>query len=283
MSCFDNESCMSDTTNTFGLDYFDIINNSIKSILYPKPQLNYDLIHKLKNKKENKFFYIKNEQQNLKICVCQIMLKTFNSDKTTHNKIPDKIIVFSHGNGCDIFTFYEYLELLASNLNVIVISYDYPSYGLSEGELNEFTCYKSLEMVIEHCVKIYPDKQILLVGQSLGTGIVINYIKKYKWTNPVILISPYMSIPKVVSELSIVECLVSKNKFASYTKISNVKCPIKIFHGKSDKVISHSHCLELYELLPNKKLKPKLYDNVGHNDILNYIDFDEYNKILQLV
>lgn len=269
MSCFDDDNIY--TLNTIGLDYFDIINNLIKNILYPKPIYDNNLIRKLKLNKGTKLFYIINKKLNIKINVCEII------PETKYNKI----IIFSHGNGCDIYTFYDYLKLLADNLKVCVVMYDYPEYGLSQGKLDEFTCYQCLEDVVSHYLN-YTQK-ILLIGQSLGTGIVINFISKNQWINPVILISPYKSIPKIITDYDWIEYMVCKNKFASYLKISNTKCPIKIFHGKTDKLIAYTHSSELYDLMPNKKFKPTFYNNTGHNDILNKISFDEYRQILEFL
>lgn len=43
-------------------------------------------------------------------------------------------------------------------------------------------------------------ENILLVDQSLGICVVIDYISKNKWTKPVILISPYKSILKIITD-----------------------------------------------------------------------------------
>ena len=126
---------------------------------------------------------------------------------------------------------------------------------------------------------------ILLVGQSLGTGIVVDYISKQqnKWSNPVILISPYKSIPKIITQYNLIEFLICKNKFCTYDKIIKTICPIKIFHGCIDNLIPISHSEELFELTPNKSIQPTWFDNTGHNDILNKIDMDEYIIILKLL
>lgn len=257
----------------FGLDYFDVINDQIKMILYPKPNTTKSQLKELvKNNSNTRIFFITNKRHNIKTCVIEIFpqVKKFN-----------KIIIFSHGNGCDIYTFYPYLLELTKLLNVMVVCWDYPQYGLSTGELCEHTCYQGLSDVITHYLKL--TTQILLVGQSLGTGIVVDYISKNSWSNPVILISPYKSIPKVVTQFDLVEFLICKNKYCSYDKITKTTCPIKIFHGKSDNLIPHSHSIELYNLTPNKLLKPILYSNTGHNDILNMISFNEYKIILDML
>ena len=80
------------------------------------------------------------------MCVCEIF-------PHTHKNIK-KIIIFSHGNGCDIYTFYPYLLELANKLDVMVVSWDFPQYGLSEGDLNEYTCYQGLSDVVKHYLKL---------------------------------------------------------------------------------------------------------------------------------
>ena len=262
------------SNSTFGLDYFDIINNLIKMILYPKPSTTKSQLKELVKKNSNtRIFTITNVKSNIKTCVCEIF-------PSSHIKT-NKIIIFSHGNGCDIYTFYPYLLELSNSLNVMIVCWDYPQYGLSEGDLHEHTCYQGLSDVIRHYLKL--TSKILLIGQSLGTGVVVDYISNNPWSNPVILISPYKSIPKVITQFDLIEFLICKNKFCSYDKITKTTCPIKIFHGHSDNLIPITHSIELYELTPNKSIKPTWFSNTGHNDILDKIDFNEYVQILNML
>lgn len=268
---YDLNYCSFDT-NTYALDNFDLVNEKIKSILYPKPNTPKKNFAELNKLIRTNVFRITNQKENIATCVCEIQPIT--KTKFEH------ILIFSHGNGCDIYTFYNYLKLLAVELNVLVVSYDYPTYGLSEGEINEHTCYQALDDVITHYLKL-TDK-ILLVAQSLGTGIVVDYASKNSWTNPIILISPYKSIPKVITNSQLLEGLISKHKYATYQKISNCKCKVKIFHGKTDELIDYHQAVELCNLAP-KSFEPVLFDNTGHNDILDKINFSEYKKILNLI
>ena len=54
------------------------------------------------------------------------------------NQFPDKWIVFSHGNGSDIYGMYEYGLYLANTLNIGIVMYDYLGYGLSTGNPSEY-------------------------------------------------------------------------------------------------------------------------------------------------
>lgn len=268
---FTNINCYdSDSNSTYGLDYFDFVNERIKQILYPKPNDTKQQIKELNKNTGTKIFTITNNNFDIKTCVCEI--KSFYRF--------DKVLIFSHGNGCDIYTFYNYLKSLAHDLNITVVTYDYPTYGLSCGELNETTCTQALNDVISHYLK-FTDK-ILLVGQSLGTGVVIDYASKNTWNKPIILISPYTSIPKVITEFGFVEELITKHKYASYQKIPKCVCKVKIFHGKSDELIDISHSIKLYNLAPHT-FTPEWFDDTGHNDILEKINYIEFKKILELI
>lgn len=196
------------------------------------------------------------------------------------NEYPEKYIIFSHGNGTTILDMFPYFKRLANTLNVGVVGYDYIGYGLSEDlEPTEERCYMSMEATIKYVVdklEITVDK-IYLVGQSLGTGVVVDYASKHHWTNPLILISPYKSICKVVLDSC---CVAPIDKFQNLNKVQKITCPIKIFHGKDDKLINISHAIYLYRKLRNKSLKPVWFNKTGHNDILGEILPEHYREVL---
>lgn len=285
--CIEQDNCMKTCMNTmnipqplFGLDSFNIIHKCMSMLLYPCPSTPKDKFDELAKNPNVKLFFITNKQAQIKTCICEIYPEIKSLEKSS--KIDKKnVIIFAHGNGCDIYTFYSYLQTLANELGIRVISWDYPQYGLSQGHLNEHTCYVGIKDIIEHYEK--KNKKILLVGQSLGTGIVIDYVSKHYWNKPIILISPYKSIPKIISNYDWIENLICKNKFASHLKISKCVCPIKIFHGQSDRLIDISHAKELYELVQNNKFEPTWYANVGHNDILDVITMSDYKNVLSFL
>lgn len=193
-----------------------------------------------------------------------------------------KVLIFSHGNGCDIYGMRNYLKSLANNLGITVVCYDYTGYGLSEGRPCEEKCYNAIQAVIAFYRRSYLEKDIILVGQSLGTGIVTNYISTNNWLSPVILISPYKSIPRVICDTSCTESSFKHNTFSTVYKLNKIKCPVKIFHGKADEVIACSHGEYIFNHLPIKTLLPTYYEGIGHNDILRIIGLDDLRQIIRL-
>lgn len=190
----------------------------------------------------------------------------------------NKIIIFSHGNACNIFTMTHFLQKLANELNILIIVYDYPNYGLTKGYISETNCSNILQIIIDYYQKF--TKKILLVGQSLGTGVIITTIAKNNWKNPIILISPYKSIPRVIYDSFLVDLLYNEHRYDSINKISKLICPVKIFHGKQDNLISYRHSCHLFQLVQNKLLYPTYFEDADHINIIHKITKQHYLEIL---
>lgn len=254
-----------------GLDSFGYIDRRMKQLVFQPPKTEYRDILKLNTTRSNLF-----NTQIKEIVVCGVHIKPI------IRKL-NKCIIMSHGNGCDIYTCSPYLYNLSDKYGIDVICYDYPEYGLTTGTPTEHTCTQCLESVVHYVQNKLniSSKNIILYGQSLGTGVTIDYLSKHhSWKQPVILVSPYKSIPKVVIDYSITDYTFNKYTFNSLSKIENIKCPIKIFHGMLDDLIHVDHSKHLYEKLRNKKYKLSLISNADHNNILNKIDDKEILEIL---
>jgi pimeloyl-ACP methyl ester carboxylesterase len=247
------------------------IDDRIEKMIYFPPQIDQHMYFSALNTQRSKMveYYTKSNKK-----VSAVYITPENNSK------PEKYIVFSHGNGSDIFTMFGYLSYLSNHLCVGIFAYDYLGYGLSESiEPSEQGCYDSMDATVYYLLNNWKmdEKNIFLVGQSLGTGITVDYISKNKWNTPVILISPYKSICTVIANTS---CVAPIDKFTSKKKLKNVSCPIKIFHGKSDEVINVSHGMEMYNNLKNKTLSPVWFDGIGHNNILDVITKDHFMEVL---
>ena len=186
-----------------------------------------------------------------------------------NNKKSNKLIIYSHGNASNIYTNYNELKYYSDNFGCTVVSYDYPGYGLSDGRPSEESCSAAMYKVVDHYIHKYGKDNIILIGRSLGTGVVVNYAYDNNWYSqnkcPIVLISPYKSIGRVVCDSYVPETSIANNKYKSYSKIEKLQCPVKIVHGLSDEVIDASHGRYLYGKLKNP-LAPVWKQGKGHND-----------------
>lgn len=186
-----------------------------------------------------------------------------------------KVIIFSHGNAADIVMMTGYLRFMSDKLGLRVICYDYPGYGMTYGEPCESSCLRSLGIICE----LFKDKELIMVGQSIGTGITVCGIKRYN-LNPsiVILISPYTSLPDVVDmgSLTSIASALDIPIFDTYESIDYLKqinCRVKIYHGFNDTIISVDHSIRLTKKVP-EIVSLNVLHNTGHGNILSKIDLN---------
>lgn len=199
--------------------------------------------------------------------------------KPTRKIIRDKVIIFSHGNGCDLSSIYPFLVDIANYHGIVVVGYDYPGYGLSVGYPTENSCNHALDTVISH----FDNYEIILMGHSLGTGVCVSYCYYYNY-NPylLILVSPFKSIIKTVVDSDIVEYTSISSGASTFRTISNIEyisSQIKIYHGCDDELFSQLHAHDIFNKVKDRCILT-LLKGVGHNDILSKLllpDFLEFN------
>lgn len=197
----------------------------------------------------------------------------------------NKCIIFSHGNASCNEDSCDLLKDWANKFNVVTISYDYQGYSNSQGIPGEQNCYDDIEAVINFIKKKFQHialNNIFLIGQSLGTGITMDYVSKHAWTGTVILISPYKSILSIVADddSALMFSSARNDMFVTKKKTHQITCPVKIFHGVDDTLINYTHSQSLFDALPNKRFKPTFIKQCGHNDILYKIPINIMYEIL---
>lgn len=180
-----------------------------------------------------------------------------------------KYLIFAHDNNSDIVAMYDFAKNWANKLAINVVLFDYPGYGLSKGNPSEDSCYDSITLVVNDFVAKVNSRNITLVGHELGTGVVIEYVYRNKWTCPIILISAYKNI-----------MCESYDIFRTLPKLNNIECPIKLFHSDLDNVVDISHSKEIYKHMRNKKLDPIWLSGVSHNKTLDNIDLNIIKRII---
>lgn len=192
-------------------------------------------------------------------------------------------ILWSHGNSGDLISHYQTMDQWFTGMKkqIGIICYDYHGYGLSGGICSENNCYDSLIIVVKHVLDemgIKPEN-LYLVGQSLGTGVVVDFCSRHEWSTPIILISPYKSISRVKidphwSNLSANVFVDNIDMFKTHHKMHLVECPCIIYHGLKDSLIHPSHSIELYNAHKNK-ITLILLRNADHNNILSHISIEQ--------
>lgn len=196
-------------------------------------------------------------------------------------------IVFAHGNASDITHMSHYCQHLSQVAQSNVLMFEYPGYLSSNETPCESGCYENITITVDYLVKTksIDPKNIYLVGQSLGSGIVAHFAATNKWDTSIMLISPYKTIGSIAIDNNNSSCRAiraSLDMFETVHKIHKITAPIMIVHGETDEVINIEHGKTLYEKTVNK-LPPVWIPNCGHNDILNRIGAGTWKRFMNII
>jgi hypothetical protein len=112
-----------------------------------------------------------------------------------------KTIIYSHGNATDIGAMFSLQAILVQSLECNVVCYDYSGYGESGGVAQEHATYTDIKAVYQYCAThVSPNPgNIILYGQSVGSGPVCHLGYKNNDIGGIILHSPFTSGMRVLT------------------------------------------------------------------------------------
>jgi pimeloyl-ACP methyl ester carboxylesterase len=137
-----------------------------------------------------------------------------------------------------------------------VLAVEYPGYGLyktsppSEQQIKE-----DAEIVYDYLTKNIGlnESDIILFGRSMGSGPATHLASKRN-ANSLLLMSAYTSIKDVarslLGKLSFLLTPIVYERFRNVDAIKDAKCPVFFLHGSQDKLIPHTHSIELRQNCP---------------------------------
>jgi pimeloyl-ACP methyl ester carboxylesterase len=177
-------------------------------------------------------------------------------------------IVHFHGNG-EMLSHMVGLSVALRAKGLGFFAPEYPGYGLSRaGSVSEQAIYEDAEAALVHLrdVERVPGDQVVLEGQSLGTGVAIEMAIRGHGSR-LILISPYTSMPDMARRLVplLPAGLVVRDRFDNAAKAARVTLPALVIHGRDDRLIPVSMGETLARLLPHAVLE--VLPGAHHNDV----------------
>jgi pimeloyl-ACP methyl ester carboxylesterase len=108
------------------------------------------------------------------------------------------VVVFSHGNGCDLTHSMDFVCALAEKHKAEYVAYDYTGYGQSEiKHTSSNSLCNDLETVLAWLDR--PLNEVTLVGFSLGCFPSAQVASKYR-VKGVVLLAPMMSLFSLLSD-----------------------------------------------------------------------------------
>lgn len=152
---------------------------------------------------------------------------------------------------------------------------DYRGFGKSRGRRTENILYSDAQHMYKWLASQYPEKKIVVIGRSYGTGIAARIAS---WNNPklVLLDSPYFSFLHLIQHYGFLlpVKLLLRYRLRTDQFIHQISCPVYLIHGDKDRLIPYNMSKQLVALRPDH-IKLITIKGGGHNNLPDYPSFHE--------
>jgi pimeloyl-ACP methyl ester carboxylesterase len=174
-------------------------------------------------------------------------------------------LLYCHGNAGSLQHRVGAILELRKALDVSVLIFDYPGYGLSEGKPSEAGCYAAADAAYDWLAQRVPPERIVLYGKSLGGGVAVDLAAR-RPHHALVLLRTFTSMPDVGSAHFpwLPARWLMRNRYDNLSKIGSCSRPIFVAHGDRDELVPLALGQRLYEAAGEPK-QFYLMDG-GHND-----------------
>ena len=175
-------------------------------------------------------------------------------------------IIFFHGNNGHLGERVHRIKaLLDAGYGVLLTSYR--GFSGNPGLPSEQGLYQDARAAIQYLVNHKVATHcIVLYGESLGSGVAVQMAMEHPLAG-LMLLSPYTSMVDVAHHHYpwAPVTLILRDRFDSLSKITQIKAPIYIAHGRADTVIPSRLGQQLFSAANSPK-QFKLFEGVHHTD-----------------
>ena len=174
------------------------------------------------------------------------------------------MLIYFHGNGGGIdLRADRFRAFAAAGFGLLAV--EYRGYAGSTGSPTEAGLNLDALAAYDEAIRLGAAPQrIVLVGESLGTGVAVS-LATQRPIGALMLDSPYTSLPDVAASvywMFPVHALM-KDVFASKGRIGEVRAPILMAHGTADDVVPFNLGERLFALAPSPKTFLRV-EGAGH-------------------
>jgi fermentation-respiration switch protein FrsA (DUF1100 family) len=191
----------------------------------------------------------------------------------------EPVIVYFHGNGGALnYRVERFHRLIAAGIGLVAL--EYRGYGGLAGSPSEPGLIRDAEAAYAFAAARYPAQQIVLWGESLGSGVAVALAAE-KPVGRVILEAPFTSALAVGERRYwyLPVRLLMKDQFRSDERIKNVTAPLLILHGMHDRIVPYAMGERLFDMANQPKHIVRFLDG-GHEDLDNNGALDAVARFL---
>lgn len=174
------------------------------------------------------------------------------------------VILYLHGNGGHIgYRMPLVRQFLSAGFGVLLL--EYRGYGGNPGKPTESGLYEDGRAAMRFLQQANQHKQIVLYGESLGTGVATQLATEFPIC-ALVLQSPYTSLSALARYHYRWLPVAVLDKYDSLSRIQKIQAPTLMLHGKLDDVVPYSQGLALFERA-NQPKQWEEFPTKGHHDL----------------
>lgn len=191
-----------------------------------------------------------------------------------------------HGNAGLAIDRVQFVSVFAERGLRLVLA-EYPGYGAREGDPTEQTLVDDASALYMHVAQRYQGQPILLVGESLGSGVAVQVAARHPAPAPsrLILLTPFLSVTETAARaywFLPVRFLV-RDTFDSAGQVANYSGPIAILVAGKDQVVGAPQGRALAERARTRgEVVSVEVGEAGHNSWFALMSEAQWNQLLGL-
>ena len=181
------------------------------------------------------------------------------------------IIIYYHGNSFDIGErAHRVQRYIKEGFGILLLAWR--GFSGNKGNPTEKNLYLDGLAAVDWVKKRtnYNNDNIILYGESLGTGVAVELglYNKYKF---IVLEAPFTSIADIGQRKYPIYPVkfLTLDKFDNLSKIGKILSPLLILHGKKDEIVPYSHGIKLFKKAREIK-KHVSVDEAMHNNLYDF-------------
>ena len=179
---------------------------------------------------------------------------------------PSPALLWFYGNGENIASLAPILRAFQPPGAALLVV-DYPGYGGSEGHATEAGLYVAADAAYDAlAARTEVDRgRIYLYGRSLGSAVAVHTAAHHPVAG-LILESPFTSAADMTRRhYALVPRFILLLSLDNLAAITQVRCPILLFHGTADRLVPSAMGMRVAAAAPGP-VEVVLIQKAGHND-----------------
>lgn len=178
------------------------------------------------------------------------------------------VILMFHGNAGHIgIRNFKARPFLDSGYGFLLA--EYRAYGGNPGRTSEQGFYRDARAYIEWLKEQgIATEDIVLYGESLGTGIAVQMATEYPDIKALVLETPFTNFVDLGKRIYffLPVNLMMRDRYDNLSKITGLKMPLLVLHGTLDAVVPYRYGKALFDAASEPK-RMETFPGGGHNDL----------------